>query len=80
MLTTESTKVILKNNKNWDLWLYIKASTADRVWKYYDLYVKKENLPKLVEPIKPVYSNIKVIISAVIPVVISSSGSKETPA
>jgi hypothetical protein len=26
-----------------------------------------------VEPIKPVYSNIKVIISAVIPIVISSS-------
>jgi hypothetical protein len=33
-----------------------------------------------VEPIKPVYSNIKVIISAVIPVVVSSSGSIETPA
>jgi hypothetical protein len=33
-----------------------------------------------VEPVKPVYSNIKVIISAVIPIVISSSGSIETPA
>jgi hypothetical protein len=31
-----------------------------------------------VEPIKPVYSNIKVIISAVIPAVISSSNSVET--
>jgi hypothetical protein len=33
-----------------------------------------------VEPVKPVYSNIKVIISAVIPIVVSSSGSIETPA
>jgi hypothetical protein len=33
-----------------------------------------------VEPIKPVYSNIKVIISAVIPVVVSSSSSIKTPA
>jgi hypothetical protein len=78
MLTTESTKVILKSNKSWDLWFYIKAFTVDRVWKYYDLYIKKEDLPKLVEPIKPVYSNIKVIISAVIPTVISSSSSIET--
>jgi hypothetical protein len=78
MPTTESTKVILKSNKNWDLWLYIKASIADRIWKYYDLYVKKENLPKLVEPIKPIYSDIKVIISAVILVVISSSSLGET--
>jgi hypothetical protein len=53
---------------------------VDRIWKYYDLYIKKENLPKLVEPIKPVYSDIKVIISAVIPAVISWSGSVETPA
>jgi hypothetical protein len=30
------------------------------------------------EPVKPVYSNIKVIILAVIPVIISSSGSIET--
>jgi hypothetical protein len=80
MPTTESTKVILKSNKSWDLWFHIKASTADRVWKYYDLYIKKEDLPKLMEPIKPVYSNIKVIILAVIPAVISSSGSIETPA
>jgi hypothetical protein len=80
MPTTESTKVILKSNKSWDLWLHIKASIADRVWKYCDLYVKKEDLPKLVEPVKPVYSNIKVIISAVIPIVVSSSGSIETPA
>jgi hypothetical protein len=79
MPTTESTKIILKSNKSWDLWFYIKASIADRVWKYYNLYIKKENLPKLVEPIKPVYSDIKVIISAVIPIVISSSGSVETP-
>jgi hypothetical protein len=78
MLTTESTKVILKNNKSWDLWFHIKTSTVDRVWKYYNPYIKKKNLPKLVEPVKPVYSNIKVIISAVIPVVISSSGSVET--
>jgi hypothetical protein len=78
MLITESTKVILKSNKNWDLWFHIKVSIANRVWKYYDLYIKKENLPKLVEPVKPVYSNIKVIISAVIPIVISSSGSVET--
>jgi hypothetical protein len=53
---------------------------ANRVWKYYDLYIKKENLPKLVEPVKPVYSNIKVIILAVIPTVISPSGLIETPA
>jgi hypothetical protein len=33
-----------------------------------------------VEPIKPIYSNIKVIISAVIPAVVSSSNSVETPA
>jgi hypothetical protein len=33
-----------------------------------------------VEPIKPVYSDIKVIISTVIPTVVSSSGSVETPA
>jgi hypothetical protein len=33
-----------------------------------------------VEPVEPVYSDIKVIISAVIPAVISSSGSVETPA
>jgi hypothetical protein len=78
MPTTESTKVILKSNKSWDLWLYIKASTADRIWKYCDLYIKKEDLPKLVEPVKPVYSNIKVIISAVIPIVISSNGLVET--
>jgi hypothetical protein len=78
MPTTESTKVILKSNKSWDFWFYIKAFTADRIWKYYNLYIKKKNLPKLVEPIKPVYSNIKVIILAVIPVVISSSGSIET--
>jgi hypothetical protein len=32
-----------------------------------------------VEPVEPVYSNIKVIILAVIPVVISSSGLVETP-
>jgi hypothetical protein len=32
-----------------------------------------------VEPVKPVYSDIKVIISAVIPTIISSSGSVETP-
>jgi hypothetical protein len=31
-----------------------------------------------VEPVKPVYSNIKVIILAVIPIVISSSSSIET--
>jgi hypothetical protein len=80
MLTTESTKVILKSNESWDLWFYIKASTADRVWKYYNLYIKKEDLPKLVEPIEPVYSDIKVIISIVIPTVVSLSGSIETPA
>jgi hypothetical protein len=80
MLTTKSTKVILKSNKSWDLWFYIKAFMADRIWKYYNLYIKKENLPKLVEPVKPVYSNIKVIISAVIPIVISSSNSVKTPA
>jgi hypothetical protein len=33
-----------------------------------------------VEPVKPVYSNIKVIISAVIPIVVSSSGLIKTPA
>jgi hypothetical protein len=33
-----------------------------------------------VELVKPVYSNIKVIISAVIPIVVSSSNSIETPA
>jgi hypothetical protein len=33
-----------------------------------------------VEPIKPVYSNIKIIISAVTPIVISLSGLVETPA
>jgi pantothenate kinase len=33
-----------------------------------------------VEPVKPVYSDIKVIISTVIPIVISSSSSVETPA
>jgi hypothetical protein len=80
MPTTESTKVILKSNKSWDLWFHIKVSIADRVWKYCNLYVKKEDLPKLVEPVKPVYSNIKVIISAVIPVIVSSSSSVETPA
>ena len=80
MPTTESTKVILKSNESWDLWLHIKASTADRVWKYCDPYVKKEDLPKLVEPVEPVYSDIKVITSAVIPAVVSSSGSVETPA
>jgi hypothetical protein len=32
-----------------------------------------------VEPIKPVYSNIKVIILAVIPIVVSSSNLIETP-
>jgi hypothetical protein len=80
MPTTESTKIILKSNKNWDLWFHIKAFTADRVWKYYDPYVKKEDLPKLVGPVEPVYSDIKIIISAVIPVVISSNGSVETPA
>jgi hypothetical protein len=51
---------------------------ANRVWKYYDLYIKKENLPKLVKPVKPIYSDIKVIISVVIPVVISSSNLVET--
>jgi hypothetical protein len=51
---------------------------ANRVWKYCDLYIKKENLPKLVEPVEPVYSDIKVIISVVIPVVISSSNLVET--
>jgi hypothetical protein len=53
---------------------------ADRVWKYYDLYIKKEDLPKLVEPVKPVYSNIKVIILAVILIIVSSSSLVETPA
>jgi hypothetical protein len=33
-----------------------------------------------VEPIKPVYSDIKVIISVVIPAIVSSSSSIETPA
>jgi hypothetical protein len=33
-----------------------------------------------VEPVKPVYSNIKVIILAVIPIIVSSSGLIETPA
>jgi hypothetical protein len=33
-----------------------------------------------VEPIKPVYSNIKIIILAVIPVVVSSSSLIKTPA
>jgi beta-mannanase len=33
-----------------------------------------------VEPVEPVYSDIKVIILAVIPVIVSSSGSIETPA
>jgi hypothetical protein len=33
-----------------------------------------------VEPVKPVYNNIKVIISIVIPAVVSSSGLVETPA
>jgi hypothetical protein len=79
MPTTKSTKVILKSNKSWDLWFYIKVSTVDRVWKYCDLYVKKKDLPKLMEPIKPIYSNIKVIILAVIPIVVNSSGSVETP-
>jgi hypothetical protein len=79
MPTTESTKVLLKSNKNWDLWLYIKAFIANRVWKYYNLYIKKEDFPKLVEPVKPVYSNIKVIISVVILAVVSLSGSVETP-
>jgi hypothetical protein len=51
---------------------------VDRVWKYYDLYIKKENFLKLVEPVEPVYSNIKVIISAVIPIVISSNSLVET--
>jgi hypothetical protein len=32
------------------------------------------------EPVEPVYSNIKIIILAVIPVVVSSSNSMETPA
>jgi hypothetical protein len=32
------------------------------------------------EPIKPVYSDIKVIISTVIPIIISSSSSVKTPA
>jgi hypothetical protein len=80
MPTTESTKVILKSNKSWDLWFHIKAFTADRIWKYYDLYVKKEDLPKLVEPIEPVYSDIKIIILAVIPIIVSSSGLVETSA
>jgi hypothetical protein len=31
------------------------------------------------EPIKPIYNNIKVIISVVIPIVVSSSGLIETP-
>jgi subtilase family serine protease len=53
---------------------------VDRVWKYFDIYVKKENLPKLVEPVKPVYSDIKIIILAVILIVISSSSLAETPA
>jgi hypothetical protein len=79
MFITESTKVILKNNKSWDLWFYIKTSIIDRVWKYYDLYIKKKNLPKLVELVEPVYSDIKVIISAVILVVVSSSSLVETP-
>jgi hypothetical protein len=80
MPTIESTKIILKNNKNWDLWFYIKVSITNRVWKYCDLYVKKKDLPKLAELIKPVYSNIKVIILVVIPVVVSSSNLVETPA
>jgi hypothetical protein len=33
-----------------------------------------------VEPIKPVYSNIKIIISTVISIVVSSSSSIKTPA
>jgi hypothetical protein len=32
------------------------------------------------EPVKPIYSNIKVIILVVIPIVISSSSLIETPA
>jgi hypothetical protein len=40
----------------------------------------KKDLPKLVEPIKPVYSNIKIIILTVILVIVSSSNSIETPA
>jgi hypothetical protein len=50
------------------------------MWKYCDPYVKKENLPKLVEPVEPVYMDIKIIILVVTPVVVSSSSSVETPA
>jgi hypothetical protein len=79
MSTTESTKAILKSNKNWDLWFYIKVSIAGRIWKYYNLYIKKKDFPKLIELVEPVYSNIKIIISAVIPIVISSNSLVETP-
>jgi hypothetical protein len=79
MPITETTKVILKSNKSWDLWFYIKASKADRIWKYYDLYIKREDFPKLVEPVKPIYSNIKIIISIVIPIIVSSNSLIETP-
>jgi hypothetical protein len=51
-----------------------------RIWKYYNLYVKKENLPKLVEPVEPIYNDIRVIISAVTPAVVSSNSSIKTPA
>jgi hypothetical protein len=78
--TTESTKIILKSNKNWNLWFYIKASITNRVWKYYDLYIKREDFPKLVEPVEPIYNNIKIIILTVIFIIINSSSSVKTPA
>jgi hypothetical protein len=43
------------------------------------IYISRKNFPKLVEPVKPVYSDIKLIISAVIPAVVSLSNLVETP-
>jgi len=45
--------VILASPNNWDKWLKVIKSKANtnRIWKYVDLFIPKDALPKLEEPV-----------------------------
>ncbi|OCL02306.1 hypothetical protein AOQ84DRAFT_252349, partial [Glonium stellatum] len=52
--------VILSSPSDWDEWIEVIKTKAivGKVWKYVDPYIKREDLPSLVEPSRPTAEDI----------------------
>ena len=53
--------VILDKPADWESWFQLRREKAviDGIWKYHDISKSKNELPKLVEPAKPLPSDVK---------------------